>query len=69
MYNQDQVLAVEKDLSLYAYGSDSGGGSTRKLLQLLSQRFSPVTSFTGTYQADKWYLEINRAASNESKML
>lgn len=44
---------------LYGYGT---GGSTAKLLAYLVQQFGPVTSFSGSYKADRWTLNINRSA-------
>ena len=46
---------------LSGYGTDIGGGSTAKLLAYLVQRFGPVTSFSGSYRADRWTLNINRS--------
>ena len=52
---------------LSAYGSDSGGGRTKELLTLLSERFGPITSFSGTYRADEWTLHINRSDPAEGE--
>ena len=60
-YPPGRVSAIENNLRLFAIGSDLlGGGETHQLLQYLYERFGPVTSFTGTYQADEWRLNINR---------
>ena len=45
----------------YGYGDDSGGGSTAKLLCYLVQRFGPISSFSGSYRADRWRLTIDRS--------
>ena len=45
------------------YGTDLGGGDTVELLLYLQQRFGPVSSFSGSYRADRWDLTINRTAS------
>ena len=54
------MLAVENNLRFFGYGKDDGGGKTHELLTNLYNRFGPVSSFTGTYQADVWRLRINR---------
>ena len=46
----------------YGYGSDSGGGRTAELLLYLQQRFGPVSSFSGSYRADRWEINIHRTA-------
>ena len=63
------IVEDRSDLRYYAYGSDSGGGDTRELLLYLYGRFGPVSSFTGTYQADRWNLNINRRSPNSSECL
>ncbi|XP_072032084.1 uncharacterized protein [Amphiura filiformis] len=41
------------------YGSDSGGGNTAGLLKHIRDNYGPVNSFTGTYRADSWTLDIS----------
>ena len=43
------------------YGSDVGGGDTTELLLYLTKRFGPISSFSGSYRADKWSLNIIRS--------
>ena len=64
-----QVLAVENSMRLYAYGPDDGGGDTEELLTTIYNRFGPVSSFTGTYQADVWRLNINHRNPDSSKFI
>ena len=45
---------------LSGYGTDIGGGNTAELLDYLQQRFGPVSSFSGSYRADRWELTIHR---------
>ncbi|XP_077997970.1 uncharacterized protein LOC144451072 isoform X2 [Glandiceps talaboti] len=52
----------------YAYGNDDGGGNTVGLLLYLSNRFGPVTSFSGTRTADEWNLTIGQLASSLSPL-
>ena len=65
VYSPGQVLTLEqisgrsRTLS-YAYGSDTGGGNTLRVLQYLRGRFGPVASFSGSYRADAWTLQISR---------
>ncbi len=63
-----RVLSVENSLDYTAYGSDSGGGDTHELLLHLFRRLGPVSSFTGTYQADEWRLTINRRDPDPSEL-
>ena len=42
------------------YGSDTGGGHTDQLLDYVTDRFGPVASFTGSYSADSWTLNIQQ---------
>ena len=44
------------------YGTDTGGGHTAELLDYLRQRFGPVRSFSGSYRADRWRVNIQRSA-------
>ena len=44
------------------YGSDIGGGKTADLLLYLQERFGSVTSFSGSYRASRWELNIKRRA-------
>ena len=60
-------LTVENTLTYYAYGSDSGGGSTHQLLLHLFERFGSVSSFTGTYRADEWRITIDRSNTDPGK--
>ena len=57
--NIREVEILPSSERFYGYGK---GGSTAKLLAYLAQRFGPVTSFTGSYKADNWTLNINRSA-------
>ena len=47
-----------------AYGSDTGGCHTLRVLQYLRGRFGPVASFSGSYRADSWTLQISRQNSS-----
>ncbi|CAI8036248.1 Hepatocyte growth factor receptor, partial [Geodia barretti] len=49
----------------YGFGTDNGGGGTAELLLYLQQRFGPVTSFSGSYRADRWELNINRTSDEK----
>ena len=40
------------------YGEDSGGGNTVGLLQYLVNRFGDVASFSGTYRANRWTVDM-----------
>ena len=62
-----KVLAVENNLRISAYGSDSGGGHTEELLTTISNRFGSISSFTGSYSADVWRLTINRGSPDGGK--
>ena len=59
----------DADLNYSAYGSDDGGGRTHELLSYLYTRFGPISSFTGTYQADEWRLNINRRDPDPSESI
>ena len=65
VYSPGQVLTVERIRSSSrtidcAYGSDTGGCNTLRVLQYLRGRFGPVSSFSGSYRADSWTLQISR---------
>ena len=51
------------------YGTDLGGGDTVELLLYLQQRFGPVSSFSGSYRADRWEINIHRTAGMKLKMM
>ena len=64
-FTTGRVLAVEKPSQTvlpYAYGSESR--NTIKVLQYVANRFGPVASFTGTYQATSWRLNIHRRSAD-----
>ena len=44
----------------YGYGSDTGGGRTDELLEYLVGRFGPVSSFSGSYRANAWTLNVQQ---------
>ena len=46
----------------FGYGLDIEGGKTADLLLYLQGRFGPVTSFSGSYSADRWELNIHRTS-------
>ncbi|KAJ7361912.1 hypothetical protein OS493_014558 [Desmophyllum pertusum] len=58
----NQVKAIERKSYPAQWprgiGSDSGGGDTVGLLKKVYNRFGVVTSFTGTYKANKWSLDV-----------
>ena len=51
------------------YESDTGGGSTDQLLDYVTGRFGPVASFSGSYRADTWTLNIQRSLNTSGKLL
>ena len=64
-FTPGRVLAVEKPSQTvlsYAYGSESR--YTIKVLQYVANRFGPVASFTGTYRATSWRLNIHRRSAD-----
>ena len=44
----------------FGHGPDTGGGNTLRMLQYLHGRFGPVASFSGSYRANSWTLQISR---------
>jgi len=40
------------------YGEDSGGGDTVGLLEYLVNRFGDVASFSATYRANRWTVDM-----------
>ncbi|XP_070546543.1 uncharacterized protein, partial [Ptychodera flava] len=55
-YQEGRVQSIERLREApRGYGTGSG---TVELLNYVNQRFGPVTSFTGTYQADHWDLTL-----------
>ena len=61
-YSSGRVLTVESPSPgeiPRGFGEDSGGGDTVGLLQYLFNRFGHVSSFSGTYRADRWSVTIN----------
>ena len=53
---------LSRSEGIRGYGSDIGGGKTADLLLYLQERFGPVTSFSGSYRASRWELNIKRRA-------
>ena len=50
---------VQKLFSRVGYGEDRHGGHTVTLLRTVNSRVGPVSSFTGTYMADRWTVDLN----------
>ena len=46
------------------HGPDDGGGSTADTLIYLTNRFGPISSFSGSYRADRWTVNIERSLGN-----
>ena len=62
-YSSQSVLNVERhpyQTLPYGDGSDVGGGNTDQLLGYVVGRFGPIASFSGSYRADSWTLNIQR---------
>ena len=62
-YSPGSVLSVERhnyQTLPSGYGDDRGGGDTDKLLEYVVSRFGPVASFSGSYKADSWVLNIHQ---------
>ena len=60
-YAPGRVQSVEKPSHgeiPRGYGEDSGGGNTVGLLQYLQNRFGDVASFSGTYRANRWRVDL-----------
>ena len=55
-----EIETLSRSDSIRGYGSDIGGGRTVGLLLYLQQRFGPISSFSGSYRADHWELNIQR---------
>ena len=62
-YSSGSVLDVERhsyQTLPCGYGSDTGGCKTDKILEYVVGRFGPVASFSGSYRADAWTLNIHQ---------
>ena len=58
-YPSGSVFSVERDSHLQdAYGNDEDGSTTLELLQYVTQRFGPVSTFSGSYSVDNWKLNL-----------
>ena len=57
-YNRVNEIETRGREIACAYGDDSAGCNTAELLLDLQQQFGPVCSFSGTYRADKWVVNI-----------
>ena len=71
-YSPGSVLSVERhsyQTLPCGYGSDTGGCKTDKILEYVVGRFGPVTSFSGSYKADTWTLDIQQGSSPASELV
>ena len=60
-YSPGRVQSVERPSRgeiPRGYGEDSGGGDTVGLLQYLENRFGGVASFSATYRANRWRVDM-----------
>ena len=71
-YSSQSVLNIERlpyQTLPYGTGSDVGGGRTDELLEYVIGRFGPVASFSGSYRADSWTLNIQQSLFQSGKYL
>ena len=65
LYPTGAVESVERVSNILlpslANGFDEHGDHTLQALKYLMERFGSVASFTGTYEADRWTLTIDRS--------
>ena len=62
-YRSGSVLSVERhsyQTLPCGYGSDTGGCRTDEILEYVVGRFGPVTSFSGSYKANRWIINIHQ---------
>lgn len=63
MYSAGSVLSVEKVANVLlpslANGFDGYGNHTLQALKYLVERFGSISSFTGTYEADRFTMTIS----------
>ena len=68
VYPTGSVLSVEKVsnvlLPSLANGFDGYGNHTFQALKYLTERFDSVSSFTGTYEADRFTMTIDRSTQH-----
>ena len=55
------VEVVPHSTLRYGYGSDGSGGRTADAIVYLTNRFGPISSFSGSYHADRWTVNIERS--------
>ena len=71
VYPAGSVYSVEKVSSILlpslANGFDGYGNHTLQALKYLTERFSSISSFTGTYRADRFTMNISRSAQHPGK--
>ena len=71
VYPAGSVLSVEKVSSILlpslANGFDGYGNHTLQTLKYLTERFGSISSFTGTYRADRFTMNIGRNAQHPGK--
>lgn len=71
-YRNGSVLSVEKVSNILlpslANGFDENGDHTLQALEYLTERFGSVASFTGTFEADRWTLAINRTPRDPGRL-
>ena len=60
VYSPGQVLTLERSNYQTLPSGYGGGSDTLRVLQYLRGRFGHVASFSGSYHADSWTLQISR---------
>ena len=63
-YSNSNVEVVSHNLLKFGYGPDDGGGDTTGNLVYLTKRFGPISSFSGSYQANRWTVNITQSPGN-----
>lgn len=73
VYPAGSVLSVEKVSNILlpslANGFDERGDHTVQALTYLIERFGSVTSFTGTFKADRFVVNISRTSQYPGKTM
>ena len=71
VYPAGNVLSVEKVSNILlpslANGFDGYGDHTLQALKYLTERFGSISSFTGTYRADRFMMNIGRSTQHPGK--
>ena len=65
-YSNTNIEVIPRKIRIYGYGPDHTniGGYAADALVYFTERFGPISSFSGSFRANRWTVNIERSPGN-----